>query len=1035
MGKSVKFKIRLKNGKYHSVLGNYSGKGASDNTRGLVTVEKDAYLPNGNYPVASGNLQQYIALLTEEDLKKQGIELGKDVNGNTVTAREDSVIPNIDDILAEAEDISSPAKELKTEITGDEIQDTGTASEQPATVSELPEVESLEGTEVDDVKIEELYKPTDGEDYAAYQYQGSNYTVINKFSRVNPDYTFESRENFDPQTNSYIIDNIDKIDRAINAYKITEEVEVYRGTSVTKEKFDELFANLNAGDFNIDSAYLSTSTDPSIGVKFAVRKLVTDKDRIPVLFKAKLLPGQRALRVKDLTKADGLKENELLLPRNSKFKVTKVSKLTQDSISGLNIKLGSDDTDALAEVKEMLVFEGEYVQEPDKEATTESTEENPQYVPTKEDYKNFFDVKVDVQDLSESEKSSLWSYQHDDDFSSEGDRAQIRSGDWEGNKTLDSAISKSKLLEDVTLYRGLKVDEATYKTFLSKKAGNLDIDSGYMSTSHSEGVAKNFSEAYGPGKKVLYKINMPAGSSAIKISDYTDDYEEELEFVLPRNTPLKISNIFEDPSTDTLMIESDYVQTQEPAPAEPSQWDGVPFDPKHMVDNDETSYFIREPNPPKTTYHVAPKSVREDVLKNGLDPKDLTHNTGLGAYGDDKFEDEHLWSKDDNGDYFAFEYRPIGVYMFDSLEEAQKYASENSDIYEIDTVSNNREIIRDPVSAANWDYLMDEEKSWVTRYVQPQSLKLIDNPKSSEPAKSEPDTIITDGTSTITDRKGNTINPGEEVDIAYSIYEVGKGSRNAEKPLKAIFTGYKESDFSAGKGIETKNRAILYVPEQEGTLAGYYGVSSYVLNADPNSDDFRGVGGTSPVDIDGFSEKNVLPSPKQMTSLSEQEAESVIDYTNHKGSYVEINSSLRNDSVAPETQEKIEILDKIIGYNQILEDQEYYRGIPIPLGLTIEEFLTSLDSGEIKELEEKGFSSTSTDEKMASIFANKYFGGGVVLRIKAKAGQSAYYVPKFLAGVIANENEVVLPRGLNYRIINYEFLPEDSRVVLDVEIV
>jgi hypothetical protein len=1146
MGKGVKFKIRLKNGKYHSVLGVNTGEAASDNTRGLIKVENDPYLPNGNYPVSSANLQQYIGLLTEEELAKGGIELGKDVDGNLVTAREDSAIPNIDDIIAEAEDVSSPTKELRTEITGDEIQDikissiakalkaegrfpaprqssldtwgktsdvtkgakldyakvyegmssenpefaekyptfngfwdrvvdlavdertqspneldrinqemkeinkgyakhvmgldpdngtftvyrnainnafeekdaavgyvstsrnlafdynantrvgeqangryeitvkpdevngmigysqvedeyaltigqgvtyqegrvkkvgeletvkvapwyeeavgklkrgqgatpfrghsfvgqfdflpisknpmqgdklqdflddnnitmddwknkfdelhgegayqrfkdsgrenqpslqslqkmfvdlgdgtygldvtqmspagndtaggssfgdvqntssfvndyvdnklkflsliqeitgepfmvhkshsksdprledkveikqtkqtgifqeydseqrttedsnaaedtpltdlgfdpeaeitvyrgvpegvdeinagdwvsslpqlakdyagTGnvismkvkakdlltdpssgegayteemvyrpTTAKKPRTVSELPEIVNIEKTEVDDVKIEELYKPTDGEDFAAYEYQGSNYTVINKFSRVNPDYTFESRENFDPQTNSYIIDNIDKIDRAIDAYKITEEVEVYRGASVTKEKFDEMFANLDVGDFHIDSAYLSTSTDPSIGVKFAVRKLITDKDRIPVLFKAKLLPGQRALRVKELTQADALEENELLLPRNSKFKVTKVSKLTKGSSSGLNIELGSDDTDAFTDVKEMLVFEGEYVQDTDLE--------------------------------------------------------------------------------------------------------------------------------------------------------------------------------------------------------------------------------------------------------------------------------------------------------------------------------------------------------------QP-----------------EPTPIVTDGTSTITDRKGNTINPGEEVDISYSIYEVGKGSSNAEKPLKAIFTGYKESDFSAGKGIETKNRAILYVPEQDGTVSGYYGVSSYVLNADPNSDDFRGVGGTSPVDIDGFSEKNALPNPKQMTSLSEQEAEEVIDYTRHKGSSEEINSSLRSNSVEPETQEKIEILDKIIGYNQILEDQDYYRGIPIPLGLTLKEFLNNLDSGFTTELEELGFSSTSTDEEMASIFANKYFGGGVVLRIKAKAGQSAYYVPKFLAGVIANENEVILPRGIKYRIVSHEFSPQDDKVVLDVEI-
>jgi hypothetical protein len=204
------------------------------------------------------------------------------------------------------------------------------------------------------------------------------------------------------------------------------------------------------------------------------------------------------------------------------------------------------------------------------------------------------------------------------------------------------------------------------------------------------------------------------------------------------------------------------------------------------------------------------------------------------------------------------------------------------------------------------------------------------------------------------------------------------------------------------------------------------------LNLD--SEGLESLGGTSPIDIDQFSQKNALPDPNQMTFLTREEGKELIDYTRHYGSFEKINSSLRDGSVDQETQEKIKILDKIIGYNQILEDQEYYRGVPIPLGLTLKEFLNNLDSGAITELEELGFSSTSTDEQMASIFANKYFGGGVVLRIKAKAGQSVYYVPNFLTEGLANENEVILPRGLRYKIINYNFVSEDDRVVIDVEI-
>jgi hypothetical protein len=862
---------------------------------------------------------------------------------------------------------------------------------------------------------------------------------------------------------------------------------------------------------------------------------------------------------------------------------------------------------------------------------------------------------------------------------------------------LDAIIADhGEVFEPARVFRGLYIGDKSSSVDWKNIMENLSIgdtftEAGYMSTSNDPEVAygsfgggvggKLLAEdgqfggsrymsnnALGQGS-VFWSIDLPVGSKAFGVPDGMGHQgESEDEVILPRGSSVTVKSIRKvqhvDSDGNPVVDAFNYFLETELAPSatpeaidivdragvetEPQGkvWDGVPFNPEFMDDNGNTAYDIQEPNPPKTGYHVAPKSAREDILKNGLDAKDTTWNTGIGMSGTEVFRDEHLWTKDDEGNDWAYEYRPIGIYMFDDLDRARAYAGDDDNIYEIDTVSNGREIIRDPVSAANWDYLMDEEKSWVTRYVQPESLKLIDDsvaksweqdfprynfensktgwkysdehvvgiggrdrptdeeldaiatyigdgysqmndvtrgydpgddpffredidthvenltnlidrnpplgttalvyrgvydsagmkwsdlevgselidrgfvsttnsiptargfgniqleielgedtklidvsetvegtrvpvkeseiilqrgtkfevvakteegfrlrvvgisrpetmgsqPEAAEEIINSPETseqlsIIVDGTSTIVDKRGNTINPGEEVEVPYSIYEIGKGSRNAEKPLKAIFTGYKESDFSAGKGIETKNRAILYVPEQDGTHAGYYGVSSYVINADPNSDDFRGVGGTSPVDIDGFSEKYVLPSPKQMTSLSEQEAEEIIDYTNHKGSYLEINSSLRDDSVSEETQEKIDVLDKIIGYNQILEDQDYYRGIPIPLGLSLEEFLTSLDSGEIEELQETGFSSTSTDEQMASIFANKYFGGGVVLRIKAKAGQSAYYVPRFLAGVIANENEVILPRSTKYRIISHEFFPENKKVVLEVEIV
>lgn len=146
--------------------------------------------------------------------------------------------------------------------------------------------------------------------------------------------------------------------------------------------------------------------------------------------------------------------------------------------------------------------------------------------------------------------------------------------------------------------------------------------------------------------------------------------------------------------------------------------DGVPFS-SDVIDGS----VLHEPNVPSHLYHVAPRSAREDILANGLDPKENTWNTGAG--GTTIYRDEHLWDKGDNGELFASEYRPVGVYLFRTLDKAREYAGNDSDIYQIDTAANGREIVRDPSSAHNWDYLMEDEQSYVTRYVQPSALSLV----------------------------------------------------------------------------------------------------------------------------------------------------------------------------------------------------------------------------------------------------------------------------------------------------------------------
>lgn len=154
--------------------------------------------------------------------------------------------------------------------------------------------------------------------------------------------------------------------------------------------------------------------------------------------------------------------------------------------------------------------------------------------------------------------------------------------------------------------------------------------------------------------------------------------------------------------------------------------DGVPFTSDYLND---INYEMYEPNPPAVLYHVAPKSARDDIATNGLDPADRTWNTGASMGGE--YRDEHLWTTGDDGEEFAYEYRPEGIYMFSDLGRAKQYAAGNKgDIYQIDTEVNSREIIRDPSQATNWEYEDPTEHAYVTRYVEPAALTRLDVGKS-----------------------------------------------------------------------------------------------------------------------------------------------------------------------------------------------------------------------------------------------------------------------------------------------------------------
>lgn len=132
---------------------------------------------------------------------------------------------------------------------------------------------------------------------------------------------------------------------------------------------------------------------------------------------------------------------------------------------------------------------------------------------------------------------------------------------------------------------------------------------------------------------------------------------------------------------------------------------------------------------PDTVYHVTASKNNDAISIDGLQvPPEGTWNTGAGP--SQKFEDEWIWGRDDNGDWAKEEYRPVGVYVFGSRDSAESYAQSGDSIYAIDTkqtISMGADVIRDPSWSENWDYMDDPEResAWVFTNVPVEATSLI----------------------------------------------------------------------------------------------------------------------------------------------------------------------------------------------------------------------------------------------------------------------------------------------------------------------
>ena len=123
MGRGIKFKLRLKDGRVVNVIGKFEG--SNDAVFGRVYVQGDPNVPDGYYYVTSDNGATVIATLKQQDLDRLGIQPGKDYEGNAVTARDEAAIQDISTIKYEPKelDVGKPVTERKENLSGSEVQE------------------------------------------------------------------------------------------------------------------------------------------------------------------------------------------------------------------------------------------------------------------------------------------------------------------------------------------------------------------------------------------------------------------------------------------------------------------------------------------------------------------------------------------------------------------------------------------------------------------------------------------------------------------------------------------------------------------------------------------------------------------------------------------------------------------------------------------------------------------------------------------------------------------------------------------------
>ena len=368
-------------------------------------------------------------------------------------------------------------------------------------------------------------------------------------------------------TRNKMAETIDGLDSAISKFTLTKEKTVWRGLreDLMGNSYRQMLEGLKPGSVFEEKAYTSTATTQS----------GTSEFKGGWLMKIKVPAGNgRGIYTRNLS--EYTEENEFLIKRGAKYKVTKVTtkknswggtdhflevemlddtapqkitttktapaKITQPKEKDLFDALADGDIKAFAEVygedfAEEMLEEMKIAQ--NEEKTQAKSNATKAAILTKEE-KDALDVYA-----GNPEKAAKFGFEDTEAYSEintyhrYGSAIMAMDEDVEAiSKTLDSALRKCTLNENTTVYRGVELEtHLGGELYADIKPGQTITEPGYMSTTRQTSVTDYYR---GNGGAIL-KIDIEAGAHAVDMNLYGTGDDDEI--LLPRNTKLIVEDV------------------------------------------------------------------------------------------------------------------------------------------------------------------------------------------------------------------------------------------------------------------------------------------------------------------------------------------------------------------------------------------------------------------------------------------------------------------------------------------------------------